>query len=890
MIGKSLGHYAMIELLGQGGMGAVYRAQDQQLGREIALKVLPAQLAENDEFNQRFEREVKSLAALRHPNIVTIHSFEEADGFAFYTMELVKGKTLDALLPNKGLPLDEWFRIAVPVADAVSHAHAQGIVHRDLKPTNIMLDRDGTPKVLDFGLAKLSEAGPAPGAETVPLDDFQTGEGRILGTVAYMSPEQGEGKATDSRSDIFSLGIVLYEMATGQKPFTGDTPVSTLSSIIKDTPASITALNQRLPRHLWRIIKKCLEKDPGRRYQSVIDLRNDLEDLKSEIDSGELAAPLAAAPRGGGRARPWFWLALAVVLVAGGLLGYNLLKREGVRGDVQLVQLGGSVNLTRSGKVLAADLSPDGKLLVYTQREQNLSSLRVLQLSTSSDVEILSPAPDAIGSVQITPDGDLVYYLNTDRKVLYRIAILGGDPQRIFENVGEYALASDGRRLAIMRSVESRRELWLGDVVSGRQHKLEEVPVGFSNTLAWSQDGEGIDYNALQDFGMAETLMRFSLADSSSSRQSDTVWTYIDAMDRLRDGSGLIFSGPRKPGPLNIQEPSELWIVPATGDEPVRLTHDPFEYSSVGSDVQGNRLSALQQQYEHTVWVMASANAAQPRQVMYTSRAGKWWLPLVWTRDHTILYPALAGDEVHIWEVGSDGANRRRLTASGTFNLSSSISPDGRTLAYSSNRDGSLKIYLMDREGGVPRRLTTADEEEFFPDFSPDGQWVVYNVFTVKQSQLRRTSLSDGRSVDLLGSLAYMPHYSPDGLSIACLALDTLTYEYNMAIISADDGRLLRTLPGGECEYGRIRWTPAGDALVYGHRRDDADNLWLQPLDGGEPRQLTRFTSGSIAGFAISTDGDSLAVAMMEEVGDVVMFEDYRGQIARAMGQIQSGR
>ncbi|MCH7824716.1 MAG: protein kinase [Acidobacteria bacterium] len=308
--GTQLATYKIIELLASGGMGQVYVAEDIRLERRIALKVLPADMARDPERLERFKREAKAVASLNHANIVTIHSVEEAEGpdgerLHFLTMELVEGQTLDKVIPHGGLPIDRFFDIAVQLADAVGGAHQKGITHRDLKPGNVMVTADGRIKVLDFGLAKLAElsapsdatresAATAATMAAAPI----TEEGKVLGTVAYMSPEQAEGKPVDSRSDIFSLGIMLYEMVTGGRPFMGDTKISLMSSIIKDTPTPVTEVKRELPNHLGRIIKHCLEKDPERRLQSAQDVRNELVGLKEEIDSGEIVTSRAPAPIG----------------------------------------------------------------------------------------------------------------------------------------------------------------------------------------------------------------------------------------------------------------------------------------------------------------------------------------------------------------------------------------------------------------------------------------------------------------------------------------------------------------------------------------------------------------------------------------------------------------
>jgi TolB-like protein/tRNA A-37 threonylcarbamoyl transferase component Bud32/Tfp pilus assembly protein PilF len=315
-------------------MGVVYRAEDSELGREVALKLLPAEMADNPKRLERFRREAKAVAAINHPNIVTIHSIESTEKTHFLTMELVEGESLDHLIPPGGMPLAKVFDVAIPLADALSSAHEQGIVHRDLKPANVMITGENRVKVLDFGLAKLVED---PDAETgdhamtaFPTQATElTAEGMVMGTAPYMSPEQVEGRAMDHRTDIFSLGIVLYEMATGKRPFAGDTSAALVSSILRDSPPTVTEINESLPRHLARIIQHCLEKDPEARYQSAKDVRNELKSLRREVDSGTVTTGSGAvhisAPRSAGTRRYGLWAAAAVaaigILAAGWWLG-----------------------------------------------------------------------------------------------------------------------------------------------------------------------------------------------------------------------------------------------------------------------------------------------------------------------------------------------------------------------------------------------------------------------------------------------------------------------------------------------------------------------------------------------------------------------------------------
>ena len=332
MIGRTLKQYRITAKLGQGGMGEVYLAEDSRLKREIALKVVPESMAADPDRRSRLEREAQAIAALSHPNIVTIFSVEEAEDLLFITMERVQGQSLSEMIEDGGMPLQQLFDIATPLADAVAAAHERGITHRDLKPDNVMVDSAGRVKVLDFGLAKVTDTEGAgqdfEGATHLPTATV-TEEGQILGTVHYMSPEQAEGKRVDARSDVFSLGIVLYEMATGERPFQGDTPISTLSAILKDTPDSVTDLNTRLPRHLDRILRRCLHKDADRRYQTAKELRNELEELKEEIDSGSKETSVPTPKQERAKRPVWLWPAvvgLAIVLAV--LVGMKLIDAD----------------------------------------------------------------------------------------------------------------------------------------------------------------------------------------------------------------------------------------------------------------------------------------------------------------------------------------------------------------------------------------------------------------------------------------------------------------------------------------------------------------------------------------------------------------------------------
>jgi TolB-like protein/tRNA A-37 threonylcarbamoyl transferase component Bud32/Flp pilus assembly protein TadD len=400
-------------MLGEGGMGVVYRAEDSELGREVALKLLPAEMADNPKRLERFRREAKAVAAINHPNIVTIHSIESVETTHFLTMELVEGESLDHIIPPGGMPLAKVFEIAVPLADALSSAHEQGIVHRDLKPANVMVTGENRIKVLDFGLAKLIEDPEASDLEATAFPTQATeltAEGMVMGTAPYMSPEQVEGRAMDHRTDIFSLGIVLYEMATGRRPFAGDTSAALVSSILRDSPPTVTEINESLPRHLARIIQHCLEKDPEARYQSAKDVRNELRSLRREVDSGTVTTGSGAvhisSPRSTGTRRYGLWAAAGfaaiVILAAGWWLGRGVDGASAV-GDERAGGLSADVASAARGDTPSVAVLPFANLSADPDNEYFTDGLTEELIGALANVEGLRiPARTSVYALKET--------------------------------------------------------------------------------------------------------------------------------------------------------------------------------------------------------------------------------------------------------------------------------------------------------------------------------------------------------------------------------------------------------------------------------------------------------------------------------------------------------
>ena len=767
--GTRLGPYTISAPLGAGGMGEVYKARDPKLNRAIAIKILPEHLAADTERRLRFELEAQNLAALNHPSIVTIHSVEQADGILFLTMECVAGKPLSDLIAKGGLPFDQLLRIALPLADAVSAAHLKGITHRDLKPANVMVTEDGRVKVLDFGLAKLVELAPAETLATGLPTAAPSGDGRIVGTVAYMSPEQAEGKRIDARSDIFSLGVLLYEMATGERPFTGETPVSTITSILRDTPRTITDLNRALPRDLALIVRRCLAKDPDQRTQSAKDLRNQLEDLRRTLDSGELSAPGAIAgmptPTNAAaitRRERVAWSIAAIALVAV-LAGSVWALRRPVPA-LPLVRF--EVSTPASSDPTSFALSPDGGELVFAAATDGASLLWVRRL----DETTARPLAGTEGALHPfwKPDGRSIgFFADGKLKV---IDVAGGSPRELANASGgrggawnndDVILFTPGNALATPDSVLMRipatggtptpvtsltagagSHRWPQFLPDGRRFIFLSAfgPPDRNGVFLGSLDGREPIRLAATDspalFAPPDTLLvvrqgvlravRFDPERGTISGDgvpvTDAIGTDVGIGRSAFSVAGTAALAYRATGGT---ERRQLAWVDRTGAKRVLLGEpDDTSMASPRLDPTGRRVAVPRfEGGNRDVWVMDLVRGDRTR--LTSDLAGD--ANPVWSADGRSVIFQSVRDPVSIFVIPASGLGDPRLVLRDA-GIPLSASSDGRFLLYQRQdpKTGVDLWVLPLGDEGKPSPLAQMTYDERGGEFSPDGRWIVY--------------------------------------------------------------------------------------------------------------------------------------------------------------------
>ena len=865
--GARLGSYEILSLVGAGGMGEVYRARDTRLNRDIALKVLLEREAADPQRRARFAREAQNVAALNHPNIVTIFSVEEADGIAFLTMEFVAGRPLRELIPKGGIPLERLLTMAVPLADALNAAHARGITHRDLKPANIMVGLDGRVKVLDFGLAKLHEPASVPdGMTSLPTAEHATGEGRIVGTAAYMSPEQAEGKPLDHRTDIFSFGVVLYEMATGERPFQGDTTISVISSIVKDTPRSVTDVNPALPRDLGRIVRRALVKDPDHRYQTVRDLGNDLEDLKRDVDSGDVLSSSASRDALRIGRRPPRALAGVAALVIGALAfagAWRFLNRD--RASPRPAVGGGRLTLLVSseGEARSPALSGDGKMIAYIASDGDAVNLYVRRVAGGERIRLTDDAAFK-DDPSFSPDGDRIAFARRRpapaRPEICVIPTLGGRAIPVIVDGRTPVWSPDGNHLAFIQTRRGEPEALAVAAADGSEMRIllkADAVNPFFNRLVWSPDGSLVAFSR-SGGGVAQEIWLMPSAGGQPRRlwqdppgvvSADPVFT--------PDGRGIVHTSSRG-GATN------LWVMPMDGTAPVRLTSGsgPDQFPSVA------RTGAIAFQNSRTRATLLVHRFEGGTTRTVATHHSFLWAPAFSPDGHEI---AFSRNEVdgswHVWTVPVDGGAARQITSGRLPEIYPRYTSDGSALVFQTWGSEPRRIWRVPREGGQPAALTPPrGEHDEYADMSPDGRWLAFARTEGGTTRVYISPVAGGEARRLTESPSTTPRWSPDGEWIA-YSVDR-SFFGGIWLIKADGTELHRVTQTG----GWPVWWPDGKQIGYQIVTSEGNTrIVVTSLDGGRTRTLDalRFY-GSNFPFDVSRDGRQLVVTNSQHLSDEI--------------------
>ena len=923
--GETIGSYQILSFISRGGMGEVYLAEDKRLGRRVALKLLPSSFTTNDDRLRRFEQEARAASALNHPNIITIYEIWQAANSHLIATEFVEGETLRQRLGRSGLTLSETLNVAIQIADALSAAHKAGIIHRDIKPENIMLRPDGYVKVLDFGLAKLSEgASPAVAAEA-PTIQVRTGSGIVIGTAGYMSPEQARGLGVDHRSDIFSLGAVIYEMVARRKPFEGETPSDTLAAILKTEPPPLSRVAPGVPAELARIVTKSLRKDREERYQVVKDLWLDLKALKQELEfqdkldrsvapgvvgtatgvtvpgdpTAMLSGPRPTTSRSAinnisdsisieiKRHKVGAAIALAAILliVAAGSFGiYKWFNREVPVEHFSEVRL---TRLTNSGNAIDATISPDGKYIVYALSDRSQQSLWIRQVSTANDKLIVPPAA-RVGFFGITfsPDANELYYAlkATDAGTLYRVPVLGGTPVKVLEKIdGPISFSPDGKQFVLIRGNypnPGESALVIANVdgsgernLAVKKHPQRLAPLFFTGP-SWSPDGKLIAAT-VTTIGAGSKVVGFSVADGSEKDLSSQAWPFSARVQWLRDMTGLLVIAGDGPGT------AQLWLINYPNGQIRRVTNDLNNYRAIGLTQDGKTLTTVQAQGLVNLWVVPEGNAAKGIRLptgnlsFYSSIGNN----VSWTPDGKLVFVSNEGGRSDIWIAEPNGSNRKQLTANAAENFSPVVSADGRSIVFVSWKEGKRNVWRMNSDGSNPVRLTSGLSDGA-PSLSPDGRWVVYTALDGTKPTLWKVSTDGGTPVQLMDRNVVAATISPDGRSIAYTypeSSDPFAPPNRIAIVSFDGGSVLNTFEvPNMTTVPIVQWSSDGKSIHYTVVSQNVSNVWSQPIAGGPPRQVTDFKDMLITGFAWSRDGKQLACPRGTLLRDAILITDLK--------------
>ncbi len=901
-IGQSLKHYEILEQIGAGGMGEVYLAKDTNLNRNVALKVLPNYLSANRKAKSRLLREARAVAKLDHPNICSIYEIATTDEFSFIVMQYVQGETLAVKIKTDEIDLRTAIDITIQIADALDEAHNRNIVHHDIKPANIIINPKGQAIVLDFGLAKGNEI---MGADDVSLDSHSSSA--IMGTVAYMSPEQARGQETDGRTDIWSLGVVLYQMLTGKVPFTGETNNHVIIAIYEKD----VELPENLHRELQRIIRKSLIKEKNNRYQTAKELLDDLRNLRPNLDPHDQSRQTLKPPRkviaeetsqhliqnsveksiektdGGSNTTNeiinppklgyvaskvkkfrFATATIAFVLVLAGGFGFYQYSPFGKQKSDELSLIRAKISkLTNTGRISQVAISPDGKYVVYSESG---GSIYLRQFASESNVEIVAPMNIFMLDLQFSSDGNFVYYTakgsQFEKGALFRVPTLGGEIKTILKNInnGHLSFSPSGEKFAFTRQVtDSVSQLLIANADGTNEEKLVEsqVPELLDN-VAWSPDGKKIVYESKNAGELGSRLMEVQIADGSIRQLTEKRWAKMESLKWSMNGESLFMLAAEESMPV------QLVRLAYPSGEAKKLTNDYDGIDAMSLTADLSKIAVVKTTSVARIWIAPADNIfiAQPM----TGDSTKFDDKPTWLPDGRVIFSSQNNIKTGMWSMNPDGSNLKEISM-GTDTFDSPIaSQDGKSVYFTQNR----RIWRMNIDGSNPHPIIKENPVRYpVPmSLSPDGNLLFY---TEKGNGMPATLKisSDGNSepVKVSEKPSYGGEVSPDGKQLAYFQIEDDTFPLVIAPIGG--GKPIKIFRSVDPTLF-LRWSPDGKSIVYSSVTNAVTNLLSQSISGGQPKKLTDFKSDLIYGFSFSRDGKQIALSRGNATSDVLIYSD----------------